>query len=336
MENEDRRFLLMGAGLVGMGLAGAAAAGSLNPPPGPVAPTGKPLQDIEPRIAVQSLAGDSAALFVISQPGSYYLTGNIVGVSPKDGVRITASDVTLDLCGFAIAGPGSGSGVGVNQTSGVRARIVNGSVSSFQSGAIKVGASSVVSDVIASSGTNAIFTGAVSRVERCTAQVAVTGILVATDCTVSGCRVDGNSSTGISAGAGSRVSQCEVSGGQIGVQMSSSGAGLPSVVRDCVVRVASIDGINVDSLGGVVEGCTVSNCPNGIRITGDRSRVALNHVVACSTGINVLAGLMALVVQNTIYGSTTTIIGTGAQVGPIVSGQQTIPVTASPWTNFTT
>ena len=335
MQSEDRRFLLMGAGLVGMGLAGVAAAGSLNPPPGPVTPTGKTLTDIEPRTAVQSLAGDATASFVISQPGSYYLTGNIVGASPKDGIRITASDVTIDLCGFAITGSGSGSGFGVNQSSGVRARIVNGFVSSFGSGAIRVGTTSVVSDVVASSGGIGISAGDQSRVERCTVQLAATGIQVLTDSTVAGCRVDSATTAGITAGGGSRVSQCEVNGGTSGIQLTGSAAGSPSVVRDCLVRGATTNGIDVSPPGSVVEGCTVNGAPNAIRIIGDRSRVALNHIVQCATGIFVSNGFVSLVVQNTIHGATTSPISAPtAQVGPIVSGT-TFPVPTNPWSNFT-
>src|SRR5438552_610996 len=51
-------------------------AGSLAPPAGPVAPTMKPLDEIEPRIAIDAIntAGDAGSIFKVTQPGSYYLT----------------------------------------------------------------------------------------------------------------------------------------------------------------------------------------------------------------------------------------------------------------------
>lgn len=78
--------------------------GSLIPPPGIPSPTMKPLDDIEPRVAVQSLPGAADAVHVISASGSYYLTGDVQCAQGQHGVRIDAADVTLDLNGFAIRG----------------------------------------------------------------------------------------------------------------------------------------------------------------------------------------------------------------------------------------
>ena len=90
------------------------SAGDLNPPVGPVIPTMKTLAEVEPRIAVNAIntPGDTNALFSITEPGSYYLTANVVGVVGKDGIVIQVSDVTLDLNGFALIGvPGSRRGI---------------------------------------------------------------------------------------------------------------------------------------------------------------------------------------------------------------------------------
>ena len=74
----------------------------------------KSLAQIEPRTIVNSAntPGDGTSLFIISQPGSYYLTTNLVGVSGKNGINIAANCVTLDLNGFALlGGPGSSSAI---------------------------------------------------------------------------------------------------------------------------------------------------------------------------------------------------------------------------------
>lgn len=105
MDNIDRRVLLGAAGLVGVAaIASAARGGPLSPPPGPVTSTGKPLDQLEPRIDVLTLAGNAAAMHVISQPGSYYLSANLNVPAGKSGILITVSNVTLDLKGFTIKG----------------------------------------------------------------------------------------------------------------------------------------------------------------------------------------------------------------------------------------
>jgi hypothetical protein len=91
-----------------LNLATSLAQGSLTPPGAP-GPTMKSLSQIEPRTPVDATntPGDSSALFVISQPGSYYLTTNIFGVINKYGIAISTDNVTLDLNGFALLGNAS-------------------------------------------------------------------------------------------------------------------------------------------------------------------------------------------------------------------------------------
>lgn len=50
----------------------------------------------------------------ISQPGTYYLTRNLVSSPSGDGITISADNVTLDLQGFALIGPAiPGVGIGI-------------------------------------------------------------------------------------------------------------------------------------------------------------------------------------------------------------------------------
>src|SRR5690606_34458615 len=96
---------LLGAAGIGA-LASLAKGGPLNPPAGPITPTHKPLGELEPRTALSeaNTPGDASAVFVISQPGSYYLTADLVVPANRTAIRIDASDVTIDLNGFAIRG----------------------------------------------------------------------------------------------------------------------------------------------------------------------------------------------------------------------------------------
>src|SRR5712692_225180 len=75
----------------------ALAQGQLTPS-GPPGLTFKTLQQIEPRTPISALP------FPIVSPGSYYLTTNLTGIAGTNGITIAASDVTLDLSGFALGG----------------------------------------------------------------------------------------------------------------------------------------------------------------------------------------------------------------------------------------
>jgi len=105
----------------------AFGAGSLTPPGAP-APTMKTLDEIdlsvsnttaavkiaEPRIAV------SKGGMILSSPGSYYLTTNLVITGSGYGLSITVDNVTVDLNGFSILGASStGTGIGMNNRKNV-------------------------------------------------------------------------------------------------------------------------------------------------------------------------------------------------------------------------
>ena len=107
MKNRSNRFArvapLAAATLVA--LAGFAIAGPLTPPVGSVASTYKTLGEVEPRVAINAsnTPGDNdgtPSMFKITQPGSYYLTGNVAVGSGLDGIEIASANVTIDLNGF--------------------------------------------------------------------------------------------------------------------------------------------------------------------------------------------------------------------------------------------
>src|SRR4051812_45522951 len=79
--------------------ASTQAQGLLTPPGAP-APTMKSLDQIEPRIAITSVP------FNIVNPGSYYFTGNLIGLTNTAGIAIYSGNVTLDLNGFTLKGGG--------------------------------------------------------------------------------------------------------------------------------------------------------------------------------------------------------------------------------------
>lgn len=106
--------------------------GPLLPPPGPIASTMKTLAEVEPRTAINAVntPGANVAVFRITQPGSYYLTGDVSVSGHMVGILVGASDVTVDLNGFTISGSGSSpyqNGV-QSVTSAVRVTVRNGTI----------------------------------------------------------------------------------------------------------------------------------------------------------------------------------------------------------------
>ena len=110
---------------------GPALAGDLDPPAGSIAPTMLPLDDAEPRVPVgpTTTPGTALSTYVISTPGSYFLTQDLIQEPSKDGIRINAPGVTLDLRGFTIKGM-SGDGYGIYGLAR-DLRIFNGTIETF-------------------------------------------------------------------------------------------------------------------------------------------------------------------------------------------------------------
>lgn len=280
MSDLDRRMLLGAAGLVGVAaLSRVAKAGPLNPPAGPVTSTGKTLTEVEPRtlLSAATTPGDASNIFIISQPGSYYLGANLNVPSGKSGIRIDVSNVTVDLNGFTVSGPAAGGGgsaagvtVGALFLSGLTVR--NGRVRQMGSVGIGLGGASLsrVEDITATGNSNiGVSVGDRSMVTRVVADSnspAVfnpAGISAGSQCVVSQCSAIGNAGNGILVGETSIVSECVATGNQQGGISGSLGA----VVLGCTVMNNAQVGIAL-LYSSLVESCTVaSNGGRGIEIT---------------------------------------------------------------------
>jgi parallel beta-helix repeat protein len=265
------------------------AQGSLTPPAAP-APTMKTLAQIEPRTAIttSTTPGDAGALFIISQPGSYYLTTNITGVVAKNGITIAANGVTLDLMGFELAGvAGSSNGVFVSGTH-TNIAIRNGAVRSW--GRDGVGAGSAYNGQyqdlrLSANGLKGLNCGPNSTVINCTAlSNSGDGISAADGSTVSGCTAQSNAGNGISTGLGSIVSGCST----VANTLHGINVGDGCTISGCTARSNGTDGIFT------AFDCTVSSCTSRRNDAYGINANTGNTVSECTVNFNGADGIFAL------------------------------------------
>jgi parallel beta-helix repeat protein len=194
-------------------------------PPGPPAPMMKTLEQIEPRTPISSLP------ITISQPGSYYLTGNLLGVAGQHGITITGPHVTIDLMGFELLGvPGSLSGIYMNLA--MSPHIRNGSITSWGQDGINGtnGGGGIIEDLrVFHNGRWGIAFNSGSNIRKCIASAnGNVGIITSNDVEIDDCVATGNGSHGIQAGTGSNIRRC------LAVQNVASG-----------ITGSGIDGLNI-------------------------------------------------------------------------------------------
>lgn len=318
MSNIPRATLTLGtlALLVAPGLV---FAGPLVPPPGPVTSTYKTLTEVEPRIAVSAAntPGDADSLFRITQPGSYYLAGNIAGAAGRHGVEIAASGVTLDLNGFDLSGvPGSLDGVFVNVGSPANIVVMNGSIRAWggdgvdlqTAGAINsrvervnssgnggngivVAASTAVDGcVCGGNGLNGIATQSGGVVSRCTTRAnAARGIFVGNASSVSDCVAEFNMGIGIYTESGASVIGCTAQSNDSTGLLLNDG----STATNCAARMNGGDGIST-SFAGTVIGCSAtSNGGHGITLASHSLVSECTSRSNIGDGIRLVSGCVA-------------------------------------------
>lgn len=182
-----------------------AHAGPLDPPGGPIAPTGKTLTEVEPRIAINATntPGNSECVYRITQPGSYYLTGNLSGATNKHTILIQTVDVTIDLNGFKVSGVPTGLSCIATDGGRVGITIKNGTVAAGGSNGISLGSMSagsrLVDLVIDNCAESSVYTGPTAMVERCVVNDAETqGFVVGNGSVLRDCVINSSGDTGYS------------------------------------------------------------------------------------------------------------------------------------------
>jgi len=182
-------------------------------PPGAPAPMMKTLQQMEPRALIEN------AGYVITSPGSYYLTANLNGGGTQNGIIVQANGVTVDLRGFAIINCQVGlsavagvqgvavangsvresTGAGVDLSLATQCRLEGVTVSNNAGDGASLGAASMVTQCTAAgNGGRGLVLGNGGTVFRCVAQAnGNSGIVIE-----SNCQATENTCSGNGAGAG--------------------------------------------------------------------------------------------------------------------------------------
>lgn len=281
-------------------------------PPGAPAPTLRTLDQVEPRTPVSGPC-------TITQPGSYYLTGNIAATTY--GITIRTNNVTLDLMGYTLSGDRGSSDYGIwvdGSSAAVRSgvRIRNGTVSAFGYGVRLSNARGCrVEDLVCT--TNSIYgiylLGDSSEICK--------------DNTLRRC-VTADNRYGIGLGAtspgiceGNRILDCLAErNGFYGILLNGNGGSCSfNEIRSSVIRRNGNDGVHLESSnsgscnGNTLRSCSMSdNAQNGLDMQAvTQDTCSGNRILNCSVQKNTLYGINVYYAsENCFIGNTLTTSGT--------------------------
>jgi hypothetical protein len=317
------------------------AQGSLAPPGAP-APTMKSLDQIEARTPVDAThtPGIGIALLAITNPGSYYLTGNIIGATKMHGISIQTSDVTLDLNGFQMIGA-SGSLYGIVTAAGAASQnivIRNGTLRNWESGVagssgyceiehvrvyactsdgFDLGDHCTIKDCTgAGNGGSGITVGDGCFVADCIVSSNVAGIYGGSNCVISGCHASYNSGDGVSLMSYFNISKSIADfNGELGFDLGENGQ-----IRGCGANTNHLDGIRTES-GSAIRECAANDNEVGIRAE-DNCRITGCTATGNTDGIDVDAN--SIVMDNSANANSYAGILSGSSGANRIENNQTL------------
>jgi parallel beta-helix repeat protein len=293
----------------------AFAQGALTPPGAP-APTMLTLSQIEPRTPVDATHTGSggSSEFLITQPGSYYLTTNIVGVSGENGINISANNVTLDLNGFSVQGiSGAWSGIYIH-AGYTNVTVRNGNISGWASGptdsmgivsGVECYANNVILECLNVSANHyGIYLDSSGVVRDCNCHDNAENGIDVNGGKVSGCEALNNAANGIYVITGT-VSDCDA--------LTNASYGI-YVWTNCTVKDCTASG-NLDIGIYVGNGCTIKDCTSGNNAFGINVAYNDSQIIGNNCSDNSEDGIVVYGTQNRIDSN---IVGNNANFGIFV------------------
>lgn len=238
------------------------AQGPLTPPSGSPEPVMRTLDEVEPRIPIDSVP------ILIDQPGSYYFTGNL-DAGTNTAVEITVPDVSLDLMGFTLSGTGE-DGIIVNGPAGgtlPSGTIHNGRIRGFSVGVrLHNSSGALIEDIHITDASIALWIAS----------------------SVAGAKTKGN-----------MIRHCVLANNGAGIFFrAASGTEITgNRITDTIIMDNDADGIGWHTTGGkilnnVIAGCTVSgnghagNNTYGIHFRPDGGKISGNRIEDCTIVFN--------------------------------------------------
>jgi len=274
------------------------AQGPLPPPAGPIGPTMKSLDQLdsklEKRIPLDAAhtPGDSAAEFVITGSGSYYLTGDLV-VGKNIGIWVKSDGATIDLNGFSITRGSGTDGDGI-LIDGAGVTVKNGRIAGFRSGlrdllgTLLPRGGTVQHLTVSHCSVVGLRVGRGWRVEGCVAHENQGDGIDADDETIlTDCAAISNGMNGYALGGGSVVKNCSAQQNARAGFVGLSG----NTIVNCTAKANKTDGISVTSNANIT-GCAALE--NG-GISSGSGIVATDGAVisGCSVSSNAVSGIQA-------------------------------------------
>jgi parallel beta-helix repeat protein len=262
----------------------------------------------EPRIPI------SSAPYTINNPGSYYFTRNLQTTLPdQNAITVEVNDVTIDLMGFRLIGPGSGSGRGIYMSARSNVEICNRTVYNFGGEGIYEAETFTEASPDYGKGHRVIGVRAVHNgsggivlngwyhlVKDCTVLLngGLDGLFAGGAATVTGNTVSVNEGNGLETLCGSTISGNTVSeNGQNGIVLGSG----------CTV-FDNTAAFNADCAITVLEGCTVTNntaLANGFGIVGwGDSNLIKGNTLSYNSNTNIWIGGKSNAVEENLVTSS--------------------------------
>jgi len=258
--------------------------------------------------------------FEINESGSYYLTENLNHTSgDTNAIQINADNVTINLAGYSVIGPGSSSGTGNNgiyMNGRKNVEIRNGTITNFgnngiweeDTGNIATGHRIIGVRVVANGGAGVSLNSEKNTIKDCTisdnsfgGNEMGSGIICYDASNITDNVIyNNNYYSGIIATNG-----CIISGNNV----SKNGFGIRTFHGCCIIGNSCYRngdyGILALGNGNVIKGNTLlENVINGIGVEGTFNAVEENMVTYCKVGINFLNSQNFYANNRVLYNAT--------------------------------
>jgi hypothetical protein len=283
------------------------AQGNLIPPPGAPAPVMKTLAQVEARTPLEP--GAPGVVFTngtywVTQPGSYYLTGNLTATNNMSSsfIALTVDNVTLDLNGFTIFGTNGNLGAAI-EGDGYGYRVINGHI---------VGGTTQMNGAFTENGFTYgvyLFSGSVNQ---------------GTDSLVSGITVLGTRDRAIWASLNSSIESCitDTSGAEGIIGGTISNCRAVNALLDAITGTTVLNSIGKSFTGRGIEGYESSRAENCLGESVSNAGISVGNALNCR-GVSISGkGLYAETAMN-CSGLSTSGIGLDAGVASNCTGTST-------------